>query len=274
MIYFITMHHNTGKFINLQARNIKENTPEHSGKYKVYCGLSGIREVEGEKSNFVNHSFVNLTEVMNQHWFRMNYLVEKIKENETIEDDDMFVFLDGDAFPVDLWYPVVTNLLNKSEVVAADRREDIEPLLPEEFKPYPHPLFFATKAKFWIDNDLKWGLDETRAISTCGPTIKLWLEQNGYSYTPLVRSNAFNIHPLFFGVYGDLVYHHGASSGLEKVYGSSDVWTRPELAEKYGVSLDLYVPQIPEFNGRMSNLVFEAIENMPNFINVYFRGKE
>tara|TARA_R100000664_G_scaffold18454_1_gene27517 strand:- start:13745 stop:14569 length:825 start_codon:yes stop_codon:yes gene_type:complete len=274
MIYFVTMHHNTDNFVNLQAQNIKNYTPEVFTKYKVYCGLSGVPDYRGEENNFTNYSFFNITEVMNQHWFRMNWLVDRIKENETIEDDDILVFLDGDAFPVDFWYPKIVELLKENEMVAADRREDIEPLLAEEMKPYPHPLFLATKAKFWIENELKWGIDESKGISTPGCLLKLWLEENDYSYAPLVRTNVFDIHPLFFGVYGDLIYHHGAASGLEKVYGSSDIWTRPDLSKKYGVALDIHVPAIPAFNGYMSNLVWQAIINLPNFINVYFRGKE
>ena len=40
MIYFVTMHHNTNRFVNLQAEHIKRYTPNLN--YKVYCGMSGV----------------------------------------------------------------------------------------------------------------------------------------------------------------------------------------------------------------------------------------
>lgn len=268
------MHHKTSHFINIQAENLRKFTPNLQSKYKVYCGLSEITDYAGEEHNFVNHAFYNISTVLNQHWFRMNYLVDILKKNEEVKDEDLLVFLDGDAFPIEFWEPKIRELLETHEIVAADRREDLEPLLSDEMKPYPHPLFLATKAKFWIDNELKWGIDESKGISTPGCLLKLWLEENNYSYAPLVRTNVFDIHPLFFGVYGDMIYHHGAASGLEKVYGSSDIWKRPELSQKYGVALDLHVPIIPAFNGHLSNLVFQAVTKMPNFIKLFFLGKE
>ena len=274
MIYYITIHHNTDKFINLQASYIKKYTSSTISDYKVYCGLSGISKCNGSEENFTKHSFIDLTTVLNQHWFRMNYMFNKIKENEIFDDEDILVFMDGDAFPIDYWEPKIRKGLETHEAVSVERREDIEPLLDEKWKPYPHPLFFATRAKFWLQNELKWGLNESIGAQTAGNLLKKWFQEHDYSYEPLLRSNVMNVHPLFFGVYGDIVYHHGASSGLPIVYGSCDIWTRPQLAEKYGVGVDIHVPLIPKFNGAMSDLVYQAISQMSSFIKIFFLGKE
>jgi len=274
MIYYITIHHNTDKFINLQASYIKKYTPSTVSDYKVYCGFSGISKCTGSEENFIKHSFVNLTNVNRQHWFRMNYLFDKIKEEETFDDEDLLVFMDGDAFPIDYWESKIRKSLETHKAVAVERREDIEPLLDEKWKPYPHPLFFATKAKFWLENNLKWGLNESIGAQTAGNLLKKWFQEHDYSYAPLLRSNVMNIHPLFFGVYGDIVYHHGSSSGNKIVYGSSDIWLRPSLAEKHGVGLDIHVPLIPQFNGAISTLVLQTILQVPEFIRIFFLGKE
>ena len=271
MIYYITIHHNVGRFVRLQADHIAA----HTKNYKVYCGLSGIPfKADDSESVYEQYRRFDITGVQNQHWFRMNYLFGCLEKEQIFQEDDLVVFMDGDAFPIEDWEPSVRAQLENHALVAVERREDIEPLMDEKWKPYPHPLFCVAKAKFWQENSLEWKLDPARGISTCGPLLKEWLEQNGYTSCPLLRTNVFNIHPLYFGVYGDIVYHHGASAGLDKVYGSTDIWTRPELSAKYGVSLDLRVPQIPLFNASMANLVWEAINKLPNFIKVFLLGKE
>jgi len=289
MIYYITMHHNTDAFVQLQAYHTDVFTDED---YKVYCGLSGIKSTADATRPpfstgappFEHYELIDITDVENQHTFRMNYLFNLMQERETFSPDDLLVFMDGDAFPIAYWPATIRSLLETHEVVAVERREDIEPLMEDKYKPYPHPLFFATKVKFWQENELKWELkfhpdwetDHT-VINPCpcgGPLLKEWLDTNNYTVAPLLRSNVFNIHPLYFGVYGDLIYHHGAASGVGMVYGSSDIWTRPELAEKYGPHIDIAHPQIPHFNGALSELVWRSIIEMPHFINSYFLGKE
>jgi hypothetical protein len=41
----------------------------------------------------------------------------------------------------------------------------------------------------------------------------MWsLEEQRVEWRPLVRTNTTDMHPLFFGVYGHYIYHHGAGS--------------------------------------------------------------
>ncbi len=42
-----------------------------------------------------------------------------------------------------------------------------------------------------------------------GNLLKI-LNDGGYQWYPLLRSNTTNLHPLWFGIYADIVYHHGA----------------------------------------------------------------
>ena len=73
-------------------------------------------------------------------------------------------------------------------------------------------------------------------------------------------------------MYGHMISHHG--SGNRPTYDSIDIFTRPELASKYGVSLDLHFPELLTFNGKLSELVFDQISKDPNFIRMYFMGKD
>jgi hypothetical protein len=273
MIYFITIHHESDAFINLQAEYIRKNTSE---PYIVYCGVSGLGDsMMADPANITSHKFIDLTEIDNQHWSRLNYLFEVLKNDPEfqIEDNAKLIFLDGDAFPISsTWVSQIDNYLTTHAVAAVHRTENPEPLLPEEYKPYPHPCFFATTVDFWKDNKLEWGLDSLRHIDTAGPTLKIWLEENGYITKQLLRTNCFDLHPLYYGVYGDIIYHHGC--GNREVYDSIDIWNRPILAEKHGVSLDLAYPQLLKFNKKVNTLVYHQILTDDQFINYYLRGRE
>jgi hypothetical protein len=273
MIYFITIHHETDAFVNMQAEYLKKNTQE---PYLVICGVSGLGDsLRANPDNISSYKFVDLSEVMNQHWYRMNYLFEVLKNDPQIqlEDNAKLVFLDGDAFPISpRWTTIVDDYLTGHEIAAISRSENPEPMLADKYKPYPHPCFFATRVDFWRDNDLKWNLDPANGVETAGPTLKIWSEENGYKIKHLLRSNHMDLHPLFYGVYDDIIYHHGA--GNRQVYDSVDIWSRPRLAEKYSVGLDLAYPQIPQFNKGVNVLVYNQIINDDKFINYYFRGIE
>jgi hypothetical protein len=43
-----------------------------------------------------------------------------------------------------------------------------------------------------------------------GANLLRQLELTGTPWTQVLRTNRRNPHPLFFGIYGDAVYHHGA----------------------------------------------------------------
>ena len=137
----------------------------------------------------------------------------------------------------------------------------------------------AAKAKFWVDNDLSWERDVDNGVLAYGPFLKFWLEENGHTTEGLYRSNKVDVHPLFFGVYGDLIYHHGSSSGNPNVYDSFDVWSRTGLNDTDEVNikycdLDLRYPCIPNFNGNLSELVYQYITKDDNFIRNFFMGEK
>ena len=41
-----------------------------------------------------------------------------------------------------------------------------------------------------------------------------WLEENNIKWHPPERTNKVNLHPLYFGIYDDLVYHHWAAQEI------------------------------------------------------------
>jgi len=275
MIQIITVHHETDDFMNLQAAFLKTYT---KNPYTVHCGMGGIpEEVRGYAENFNSHTFKLVTTIPGvpdgigkRHWYRLNYLFHQMLEFDDYDDTDILIFLDSDAFPVVAgWDEKIKEYLQDHQAAAIHRIENIEPRLKEKYKPYPHPCFFATTVKFWRENNLGWGIKPPEVEGT-GPLLKIFFDENGHKMKQLLRTNCFNLHPLFYGVYDDMIYHHGCGNRI--VYDSIDVWGRPELGEKFGVSLDQAIPKIPEFNKKISQEVYRQIMQDPHFIAYYFRG--
>ena len=71
-----------------------------------------------------------------------------------------------------------------------------------------------------------------------------------------------------FGVYDDIIYHHGA--GNRPPYDGVDVCLRQRLG--HGVEMDLFYPQILNFNQKLSNLVYDEILSDKKFINNFLLG--
>ena len=273
MIHIITNHHKTIKWLNLQATYLKKNT---NSDYKVYCGITDLvekndlEELHSTNPQLDNYGFDRLESVVNRHADKINYLVNSIEMTEN-NKDDLLVFLDPDALPVYAgWDSQLKIWLKDMPALAISREENVEPLLKDDQKPYPHPCFFVTTLGFWKKNNLSWELDPDQGAECAGVLLKKWFDENKHQWGKLVRTNCFNIHPLNFGVYGEMIYHHG--SGNRPVYDSVDVFHRPRLAQKYGVSLDLHFPELLAFNQKLSDLVFNEIDDNPNFIRMYFCG--
>ena len=287
MIYIVTNHHgpSVDKFVHLQSKYLQRYSESN---YKVFCGISNFGHdpeknswnIKADPQYMGNYELISTDDIRleNQHHTKMNFLSKMIKDNHQISDEDLLVFLDGDAFPVSHWESTVREALQEHKVVCVYRTENLEPLVPDEQKPYPHLMFVAVKAKFWFENEIIWEKSWCGNIEgPIGPPLKFWLEENGHTTYPLLRSNKVDVHPLFFGVYGDLIYHHGSSSGNANVYDSFDIWSRKGLNDDNAVcitytDMDMRYPHIPYFNGELSNLVYKAISNDDDFIRNYFMG--
>jgi hypothetical protein len=120
------------------------------------------------------------------------------------------MFVDGDAFPIaplDRW---LDRTLERHPLAAVRRDEN-------NGDRQPHPCFCVTTVGFWNDIDGDWQEGTTtwldnagREVSDVGGALLGNLEARQVDWLPLLRSNVVDLHPLLFGVYADIVYHHGA----------------------------------------------------------------
>lgn len=197
MIHVATVHHQSDKWIDVQLSYLRRHLPE---PYAVHANLEGVASVHHEK-------FTRVVPGLGRHDAKLNLLAASICGEA--DDDDVLMFLDGDAFPIADPMPLLGQWFQRSPLAAVRRSENLG-------DPQPHPLFCATTVGFWKELRGDWApgypwVNEAGAtVTDVGGNLLFLLERAGVPWTPILRSNRRNLHPVFFGVYGDLVYHHGA----------------------------------------------------------------
>ena len=263
-IHILTIHHDLDNFLNVQESFINLNSKE----VDVLCGYSNF-DITPHKDLRKNYKFVNIDNMSKEHYDRLNYLTELLYTSNPNEDD-ILVFMDSDAFPISTkWVTKIKSYLEDYPIVAIQRKENMDNPMPVEYRDYPHPCFLATTIKFWKENNLNWNLDVSNGIYTPGITLKKWLDKKQIKWKPLNRTNIFNTHPLMFGVYDDIIYHHGC--GQRQAFDGVDIWSRPGILR--GPDIDLRYPDIIEFNKEVSDSVLKYIKKNPAFINLFYLGQ-
>ncbi len=217
VIHVATVHVATARWIDVQLGFLRRNLPE---PYKVYANLQDVPEGHA-------HKFDRVVPMLGEHAGKLNLLAAEIAA--TAQPDDLLVFLDGDAFPVADPLPVVRRGLETSALVAVRRDENATDR-------QPHPSFCALRVRDWerLHGDWSpgypWGIAGGTLATDVGGNLLRALELRGETWTPLLRSNRVDIHPLWFGVYGDVVYHHGA--GFRWAVGRVDLVNPPKLTTR------------------------------------------
>jgi hypothetical protein len=199
MIHFATIHWNTDRWIAPQLAFLKRHLRQD---YRVYAWLNNIPNPPVDLFHYAS------TEPVGPHGIKLNLLADIISASSS-RPDDIIIFIDGDAFPIAEVEPYVTERLKRFKLIAVQRLEN-------DGDVQPHPCFCATTLGFWRDlkGDWKeghrWTNGKGEAVTSVGGNLLKQLTDHRIDWLPILRSNKTNPHPLFFGIYGDIVYHHGA----------------------------------------------------------------
>ena len=124
-------------------------------------------------------------------------------------DDDLLMFLDGDAFPIADPMPLIEDGLSRAPLIAVRRAENVD-------QPQPHPCFCVTTVGAWRSLPGDWSGGYTwpghkgKLVTDVGGNLLRALELANAPWVQVLRSNRVDLDPLFFGIYGDVLYHHGA----------------------------------------------------------------
>jgi hypothetical protein len=197
MIHVATVHHKSATWIDVQLDYLQRHLHE---PYRVVANLEGVPPHHAAK-------FDQVVPAMGRHSGKLNLLAAEIVARA--DGDDLIMFLDGDAFPIADPMPTVHDALADTDLIAVKRQENGE-------DKQPHPSFCMVRVDTWDRLRGDWSMghswpdDRGQPVSDTGGNLLAALERSGSPGTPIVRTNRVNPHPLWFAVYGDIVYHHGA----------------------------------------------------------------
>lgn len=199
MIHIATVHWRTDRWIDVQQKYLRQHL---KSPYRIYAWFNDVAPAR------LDPYFFACFEDVREHEIKLNILADVICTSAESEND-ILIFLDGDAFPVGELEPFLAKKLPIHRLVAVQRLEnngDIQ----------PHPCFCATTVGFWkkIKGDWKrghkWKDAQGEWITDPGGNLLKQLEDKRIDWYPMVRSNKRNPHPVLFGIYDSLIYHHGA----------------------------------------------------------------
>jgi hypothetical protein len=197
VLHVATVHFKSPRWIPVQIRELQRHL---SVPFQTWTSLQGI---DASYGRYFDH-------VLNQkgwHAEKLNHLALEIAHQA--DDDDLLMFLDGDAFPIADPLPLVESALSRAELVAVVRTEN-------NLDRQPHPCFCVTRVGTWrsLPGDWSqgymWKTSSGELESDVGGNLLRQLELSGTRWAPLHRTNSHDLHPLFFGIYGNAIYHHGA----------------------------------------------------------------
>ena len=193
MIRIATAHHHSIEWIEIQRRYLDRFMTE---PFVLYGSLENVPDGHHAGFDVVVPSLGNHAGKLNRLGFAMLAHAER---------DDVLVFVDGDAFPVGDVVSRIRAGLAESELVAVQRLENNGDC-------QPHPCFCAVTAATWasLPGDWSSGHPFRDGRTDVGGNLLWLLEDRGIPWDPMLRSNKLNRHPLLFGVYDDVLYHHGA----------------------------------------------------------------
>ena len=218
MIYVVTVHWRSPEWIGPQLDYLRRYI---SSPYRVFAVLNDIDDADLRKR------FDYADDLAGPHGKKLNALAQLVTDQA--QPDDVIIFLDSDAFPIrplDAW---LDRTLTAHQLVAVQRQENFGDLRP-------HPSFCATTVGTWnrIEGDWSraaWITPSGAPLEDAGTHVLSGLEAAGIPWQPLTRSNTHDLHPLWFGVYGHYVYHHGAGSRPKwSVLDDRKVFTDANLA--------------------------------------------
>ncbi len=272
MIHVCTVHWHDERWLAPQLRFLRRYLP---AEHRIYASLNGIDASWADEFTFAE-------DLDGPHHVKLNFLAEVARRDAS--DDDLLLFIDSDAFPV---APIGHELLGGTPLVAVRRDENMGEI-------QPHPCFCLTTMGFWFDiqgdwaQGYQWQATNGEMVTDGGGNLLGILRERNIDWRPLLRSNKVDIHPLFFAVYGDAVYHHGAGSrrpvtfqaglqgrkemrlaaGQAKIPASVPLLGRAERSARYRLARRRHKRRIAEYADQgqlLSDQVFQSIENDDDF---------
>src|SRR5690242_8873001 len=114
MLYIATVHYRSPRWVEIQTRQLRRHIPV---PYQVWTSLEGI------DPSYATH-FDRVFEQRGLHAGKLNHLAMEILA--VAADDDLIMFLDGDAFPIANPMALIDDGLARTALVAVRRAENVD----------------------------------------------------------------------------------------------------------------------------------------------------
>jgi hypothetical protein len=255
MIHVLTVHWQSAQWIDIQLRYLHRHLRR---RVRIYAFLNDVPGDHAHKFDYVSR------ERIDSHALKLNRLAA-VACARAEREEDILVFIDGDAFPINDLGDYLDRRLATHPLIAVQRRENLGDC-------QPHPCFAATTAGLWqrVGGDwtegFSWQTSDGHLKTDVGGNLLAILKDHGVDWFPMLRSNRLNPHPLLFAIYDDIVYHHGAGfrSGVSHLdqarFGLRDVkpWILTHPLFAFHPKQRRY-KQLLADNERLKREMFEAI---------------
>ncbi len=222
MVHVMTVHWRSDMWIDIQLSYLEKHI---SGPMRIYASLDELPRPQRDKYFFQ-------TELDGSHPDKLDHLAQMILDDPETKESDWLLFVDGDAFPIQDVRAYGHEKLSEFPLVAVQRLENNNDV-------QPHPCFCLTTVGFW--REIKgtwqpgylWENAQGNRLTDVGGDLLGILTERRTKWLPMLRSNGQERHPVFFGLYENLVYHHGA--GFRRACSRKSV--EDKLAEMQGTFL-------------------------------------
>ena len=197
MLYVASVHYRSPRWIEIQTRYLREQI---SVPMQIWSSLEHIDPSYGVH-------FDRILDQRGSHAGKLNHMAMEISQEAA--EEDLIMFLDGDAFPIADPMALIDDALGRAGLVAVRRAENVD-------EPQPHPCFCVTTLGTWRRLPGDWTAGPTWPGARGGRTTDVGanllrrLELTNTPWVEVLRSNRRNVDPLYFAVYGETIYHHGA----------------------------------------------------------------
>jgi hypothetical protein len=187
MINIATVHWKSRFFQEVQY----EQTVKNLKDFRIWAFVDKVPDEPGNKDG--ERYFFHKDSDQTNHLLKLDMLADLICE--AARPEEVILFMDGDAWPVAPMNEFISESLRRYPVGGVVRVENGER--------YPHPCFTFTTVGYWRKRRISWAGQNVNCVLKA-------LDSKKEGWTKLERSGGLTDHPVFFSIYGGMVYHHGA----------------------------------------------------------------
>ncbi len=251
-VHITSTHYGNPFWIDIQIESIKKHLKVPYKTYMVHANMpKDIKDYTDEFDFLVSDPRSKFHNV-DSHQLALPIIQKELQPN------DIVIKIDSDAFFINDIDEAFLDRVDREKFIALKEPRHESNLEHDT----AHPVFYAFKGEY---------LEEKGGLMNAMCTIQVdgasnwwggvdnWLRKTIGKWGVIERTNVTNLHPLYFGIYGDLIYHNWAGSRIMR--------TREDRrrAKNEGISLDEVIRQ----NHKLNESVLKSLDtDVDEFIKV------